>query len=1042
MKILKELCVPRKEIFDTNLSEEVWDLTVLSKDNINPKDFFEKTYITYGMETLLKNAFKRFKGDSSGRGVIKLTQAMGGGKTHNMIAVGLLAKYPEYRTMVFGKEYQDYGLGKVRVVTFTGRNSDAKYGVWGEIAEQLGKKDFLNDYYSPLKAPGENTWVELLKGTPVLILIDELPAYMENASSIQIGNSDLSVVTATAITNLFSAIQKSELNNVCLVISDLNASYENGSALIRGAFKNLEKECGRVSLNLEPVSSNNDEIYSILRKRLFSKLPDKIEIEEVASAYRDRVDELNKIGISSLSSEKIYSDILSSYPFHPSIKDLFSRFRENEIFQQTRGLIRLMKEIVINIYENNLYDKQYLINSYDFDLNKQTTREEFINNIKPSLKDAINHDISANKGSVAEILDKSNESSIRYVDISKLILVSSLSDIPNGIIGLNEIELITLLSSPDKKLQGIKEFLDTYTQHAWYLHKNKKGDYFFKEEKNLIAVIIDYASHYQDEIAKIELKNFMETKFKPVDKSAYQKFLLLPAIDEIEILRDEVTLVVYQPTENKPLSEELNEYYETINYKNRIIFLTGSNKDYFRMLMDNAKYKKAISSVIQEFRQNNISEDDVNLMRAKELYDSAELKLLSSIQETFQRLVYPSKNGLKDSEFRMQFYQNNFNGEQEIINALSIVRKLMDFSSKSEDSIKSLIEQRLFIYNQEEGIVKPTPWNDILRNASVQSGFAFYNPTQLQIFKQKMLDKDLWREENGYVEVGTFKKKTALRIEQIEENGREFLKLTPINCVKPVIYYENGEKTVDRDSNKITAFTIIPTATKMSFLCIDGSGENEIGDIVVWKAEVTLQWNRIMKEDKTYIELTSNIKGDIFFNNDGKSLDYNKYLYTQLIQVDKNMNTIYAQLIEDDVKSNLIIIHKEEVFMDNNTLYIEDKKPLALQKHQSIDNTSTVYNLISKLKKYNVKVSEVILEFTSNTNYNNFVEFTLKGIDIDGIKMEQFIENIRNTLFIEDKTNVTLKFGKLKFEKGEDFKEFNEEFALPNNKFIRTDIKQ
>jgi predicted AAA+ superfamily ATPase len=47
------------------------------------------------MRMLLESGFKRLEGKSD-QGVFRLTQAMGGGKTHNLIAFGLLAKHPEY----------------------------------------------------------------------------------------------------------------------------------------------------------------------------------------------------------------------------------------------------------------------------------------------------------------------------------------------------------------------------------------------------------------------------------------------------------------------------------------------------------------------------------------------------------------------------------------------------------------------------------------------------------------------------------------------------------------------------------------------------------------------------------------------------------------------------------------------------------------------------------------------------------------------------------------------------------------------------------
>ena len=133
----------------------VLDLTDLidKEGHIDPHEFFEENYFTDGMKRLLREAFRRFERQSA-QGVFVLSQAMGGGKTHNMIALGLLAKYPELRSTVMDDIYKvSEALEKVRVVAFTGRESDAPFGIWGAIAEQLGKKEAFKDYYSTLAAP-------------------------------------------------------------------------------------------------------------------------------------------------------------------------------------------------------------------------------------------------------------------------------------------------------------------------------------------------------------------------------------------------------------------------------------------------------------------------------------------------------------------------------------------------------------------------------------------------------------------------------------------------------------------------------------------------------------------------------------------------------------------------------------------------------------------------------------------------------------------------------------------------------------------------
>jgi hypothetical protein len=250
MKTVFELCKPRESVFVDTTRDDVLNLRNLIENNIDIDKFFDENFMTKGMEILLTTAFKRFKGESE-TGVIKLTQAMGGGKTHNMLALALLAKNKEWRRKILGKEFDN--IGDIKVIAFSGRESDAPYGIWGSLAEQLGKKEVFKDLYTPLKAPGEKAWISLLQGEKTLILFDELPPYLENAKSITVGNSDLCQVTVTALSNLFSALGTEQLSNVCLVFSDLKATYESGSQMLQSSFEEaIEKDVKPVAAVPKP----------------------------------------------------------------------------------------------------------------------------------------------------------------------------------------------------------------------------------------------------------------------------------------------------------------------------------------------------------------------------------------------------------------------------------------------------------------------------------------------------------------------------------------------------------------------------------------------------------------------------------------------------------------------------------------------------------------------------------------------------------------------------------------------------------------------
>ncbi|MBU1745425.1 MAG: hypothetical protein KJ649_11090, partial [Proteobacteria bacterium] len=93
MKTLADLCKPRASVFDKARLDTVYNLDDLP--TIDPDDFLSENYVTEGMRILLTEAFNRMEGKTtSASGTFLLSQSMGGGKTHNLITLGLLAKYP------------------------------------------------------------------------------------------------------------------------------------------------------------------------------------------------------------------------------------------------------------------------------------------------------------------------------------------------------------------------------------------------------------------------------------------------------------------------------------------------------------------------------------------------------------------------------------------------------------------------------------------------------------------------------------------------------------------------------------------------------------------------------------------------------------------------------------------------------------------------------------------------------------------------------------------------------------------------------------
>ncbi|MZH45676.1 MAG: DUF499 domain-containing protein, partial [Nitrospinae bacterium] len=106
-------------------------------------------------------------------------------------------------------------------------------------------------------------------------------------------------------------------------------------------------------------------------------------------ALRDAVN----MGLTTTTPESLYTRIQDSYPFHPDLRELVGKFKENEGFQQTRGVIRLMQMVVSDLWASEKAATLDLIHPYDLDLNQDEIASE-VRTINPSLSEAIAHDVA------------------------------------------------------------------------------------------------------------------------------------------------------------------------------------------------------------------------------------------------------------------------------------------------------------------------------------------------------------------------------------------------------------------------------------------------------------------------------------------------------------------------------------------------------------------------------------------------------------------------------------------------------------------------
>src|SRR5690606_33872089 len=268
---------------------------------------------------------------------------------------------------------------------------------------QLGAEEAIKSHWvNGPKALDQRKWKEIIGDKPTLILLDELPPYLDNASTQVFGQGTLANMVVYSLSSLMSAAL--ELPNCAIVIAKLSGSYGVQTKALREAISNLQQETRRQAMTITPVQLAGNEIYEILKKRLIDDLPDERVIADVAEELAQQVKKAEDGGyIVSSSIEQIAEQVRETYPFHPSFKHLVAVFKRDKGCRQTRGLMQFTARLLKSV-EDREADDVLLIGTQHLNLNDEHVKDE-TERIAPKLTPAATRDIADSGSAIAERID-------------------------------------------------------------------------------------------------------------------------------------------------------------------------------------------------------------------------------------------------------------------------------------------------------------------------------------------------------------------------------------------------------------------------------------------------------------------------------------------------------------------------------------------------------------------------------------------------------------------------------------------------------------
>ncbi len=619
MTAFHTIAIPHDDILQGRLTMDVFaaDLWEVYKgrgaeEYRDPTLFFKKTYQTEGLSTLLDVVQARLKG-KGGDPVLQIQTPFGGGKTHALIAMYHKA--------------EEWGARRVVIV---GTAMSAKDTLWGLLEEQLtGKRTLFDGHLSPGRT---DEFRDMLASQgPLLILLDELLAYVTKAAGVAVAESTLATQTIAFMQEFTEVV--ATLENAVLVITLPASLMEHFDAHAEQLFQQLQRVSGRVEKIYTPVQEH--EITQVIRRRLFSYVDEKAAGEYIAKF----IDYANRESLLPAGTEasEYRQRFQASYPFLPEVVDiLYQRWGSFATFQRTRGVLRLLALVVHALKDRSIP----YITLADFDLANQEIRRELLKHIGAEHDSVIAADITG-ADSGAKKVNASLGKAYQGLRLGERVATTTfMYSFSGGIergVTLSEIKRnATTLENP---ASAVAEAVEELKGRLFYI-QNQAGKYFFSNQANLNRLLLIRMENIQnDEVRAVE-ESLLRSGVKGDRLKVYiwkDQGVDIPDTPDLKLL------ILDTPDEDvmRTILEEKGNTPRV--HRNTLFFLVPLPNE--RPAFVNMVRKHLAFQALGSDRTLNLTAD-----QGKEIKDS--LKSLSSdlsegIRRLYRQLYLPARSGWK-----------------------------------------------------------------------------------------------------------------------------------------------------------------------------------------------------------------------------------------------------------------------------------------------------------------------------------------------------------------------------------------------------------
>ncbi|MBW7874866.1 MAG: ATP-binding protein [Candidatus Cloacimonetes bacterium] len=662
----REVITPQKDVIEGTFKQAEFaaDLDEVFRNRAkseyqDPIEFFQRTYLTRGLKTILKAALLRLS-KSGGDPVVELQTRFGGGKTHSMIALYHLARSSSELQALPGLEdlLQETGiqkLNKVNCAIITGN----QYGpnqvytmsdgtkvktLWGLMAWQLGGVDgyqIIQGSDESATSPGKEELQELLqKFNPNLIMMDELVTYFRQLPEDQKLSGGTLDSAATFLQSLSEAVKNTpgSMMIASLPASEIEVGGTNGARVL----ERLQNVLRRVHVSWSPAAE--DETYEIIRRRLFGALSSEGQaradsvIKKFVEHYREHQNQL-----PSDILQVDYRELMSRcYPIHPEVFDkLYKKWSSIDRFQQTRGVLRFMANVIHELWDSD--DKSPLIMPGQIPFSEPKIRDNITGYMEDNWKPVLDSDVDGSNSTAKKIDNSFSQFGAYHLvrRIARTILLGSAPVQNNRGITFEEICLGT--SIPPQKIPQIRDALSTLLQEATYLYK-ENDHHYFDTKASLNRTAQDMARNLRPEEVEFSILDLLQPKKQGSGFAAVQ--VLRPGTEVPDEMR--LRLIILPPSAPHsrsagPASElaaKILKFRGSTHreFQNCLVFLAadpGEVKDLYSLVSQRMAWK----ALLDQKNERDLTQSQSRMveLRLRELDSTIPPKILS----TWCHILYP-----------------------------------------------------------------------------------------------------------------------------------------------------------------------------------------------------------------------------------------------------------------------------------------------------------------------------------------------------------------------------------------------------------------